>query len=657
MASPFTTFRKNQKVMMAVMTILIMFGFVFLQPLIQGMGRSRGSENPVVVKTRYGDITQSDLDSMRVTRELAKLYLRTVTRATVNEYIKRGMINPNAAGMVQNQAFTAWFQDLMMRSKPGQDEAAIETFILAKKAQQAGMVVSDRAINEMLKQRSSNILTGEELQKAIKEISRYLTSRGRVSTARVFEGLRTEMLASRYAQLFLQSLGDIPPAQRFDCFLRLNQKAKCEVMPLPVASFTDQVPNPSETDLTSFYEKYKDQFPDPASPEPGFKEPKLASFQYFKADFAKFKDQAATQVTEDEIKKYYEDNKAQFRVVNLPAEEGAEPKGDAETPANGDKPADAPNGDKPDDATKPSDDKSAPGDQPGGDKPTDDKPAGDAKPESSEPSKLQSSGARRAEFRLVSMAAVDDQPNAAPAETPAAEPATGDAKPTETPAPVGAEGDGDNKPAADDKPAEGAPPSNDQPAEGEAKPEEPKYEPLEKVQDQIRDILASQKAREEINKIFDDLAGSMKRYEDDMSIYNAQGDRSVGRGAPTVRRGRAGQEQRHRGQGADARHGGRSGQVRHRRDAKRHPRSADGLSWRAIRRVRVFRPLADLPPHAAESRSRPGRQRLPVLEDRRGSGLRAEARSDSRHGRSSLETREGARRGDEASRRICVAGP
>ena len=49
------------------------------------------------------------------------------------------------------------------------------------------------------------------------------------------------MLASKLSQLFFQSLRDIPPAQRFEYYERLNRKAKAEILPLAVASFVDQV--------------------------------------------------------------------------------------------------------------------------------------------------------------------------------------------------------------------------------------------------------------------------------------------------------------------------------------------------------------------------------------------------------------------------------
>ena len=55
--------------MIAVLGVLAMVAFVFLDPLMQYLGNDRAaSENPVVVETKYGDYTESDLAVIRDTR-------------------------------------------------------------------------------------------------------------------------------------------------------------------------------------------------------------------------------------------------------------------------------------------------------------------------------------------------------------------------------------------------------------------------------------------------------------------------------------------------------------------------------------------------------------------------------------------------------------
>ena len=179
---------------------------------------------------------------------------------------------------------------------------------------------------------------------------------GRVSVARLFDAIRTEMMASKFSQMFQQSLTDVPPAQRFEYYSRLNRRAKTEVMPLAVADFISQVEDPPTGELQTFFDAHKDQFQDPLSPDPGFKQPKRTAFQYFKADFEKFKEQFKSQVTDEENPRVLRQKQGpipghrvarrQVRRIETwpPDAEGTKseeiPGADGEKPQDGDKPKD-----------------------------------------------------------------------------------------------------------------------------------------------------------------------------------------------------------------------------------------------------------------------------------------------------------------------------
>ena len=64
MASPFKIFRKNQKLWIAGLTILAMFGFVFLPTILQIMG-GHTSKDPVACTSKYGDLRESELHYSR----------------------------------------------------------------------------------------------------------------------------------------------------------------------------------------------------------------------------------------------------------------------------------------------------------------------------------------------------------------------------------------------------------------------------------------------------------------------------------------------------------------------------------------------------------------------------------------------------------------
>lgn len=450
----------------------------------------------------------------------------------------------------------------MGRSVAGPEAEAVETMVLSERAKQMGLVVTDEMINDLIKQLSGDTLSPEELKAIIDS----LQAQRSVSVPKLFEALRTELLASKYRDLFAQSLSDIPPAQRYEYFTRLNRRAKPEVMSLAVADFIGQVPDPSDAELKEFYEKYKNRFEDPTSPEPGFKEPKRATFQYFKASVDELTEKLKPEVTDEEIKKYYEENKQNFIATSFddpaatpgatdakpeakegeaPAEEKPAAEGAAETPAEPnteDKPAETPAAEE-----KPADEAPAAPEGAAEEKPAETPAPAAETPAESPQADIRSDREIRGAgqtFRLVSTAALQDEPAAdAKEQTPPAPEAPAEApqeKPAEEPAAPAAElTPSEEKPAeekpttpAEEKPAEGQPAET--PAETPATtpgdeivkeppvPETTQYEPLEKVQDTIRDTLASQKAAEKLSDQFDELSAKMRRYTDDYDIYTTE---------------------------------------------------------------------------------------------------------------------------------------
>ncbi len=321
MASPFSIFRRNQKIMMAVVTIGAMVAFVFLTPLTY-LGGSRKVQNPVVVETRYGDLTANELDNLRFQREIVDRFLLQVTKERVARQLGQANLDSRwLSGVVENQ-YLMVRNNLMGRAAQGPEEAAVETLVLSERARQMGIVITDETINDLLKQLTADSVSAAELRDIIRDLS----PQHPIGVPRLFDALRTELLASRYVQLFQLSLNDLPPAERFEYYARLNRRAKAEVMPLAVADFVAQVADPSDGEVQEFYDKYKNDFPDPVSPEPGFKEPERASFQYFKASIDQLTEQLKGEVTEEEIRKYYDENKRNFPALSV----------DETTPTDGD---------------------------------------------------------------------------------------------------------------------------------------------------------------------------------------------------------------------------------------------------------------------------------------------------------------------------------
>jgi hypothetical protein len=214
--------------------------------------------------------------------------------------------------------------------------------VLARRGRELGLVISDDAVNQTLQQATFNRVRPADLERIIS--SYRLPSGQRVSSQQIFDALREELLSIRVVLLFLNGLGMADesyqrpldtPAERWDYFRRLERQATAQVLPVPVAEFTEEVGNPSDAELQALFEKYKQQFPSPESPEPGFRQPYRAKFQYFKADADELITAEMKNVSDEEVREYYEKNKdKEFRKLNLSPlgqnDEQSKPGNDAE---------------------------------------------------------------------------------------------------------------------------------------------------------------------------------------------------------------------------------------------------------------------------------------------------------------------------------------
>ncbi len=301
------TFRRHRKVMLAVLTLLAMFSFVFLQTIYDIMQTGRGRSNPVVVKTtKYGSINERQLDMMLRQRQRLYMFLRQL-EGMVRVKGGRGEAVREALGIFGNA--------------PASEEAAVDDWLLARKAEDEGLKVSQKAINDYLASLTEGKVGNQDV--------RQILDRLRISQPQLFEALRQEMLTIRFHQMFWVSLAATTPAQRWEYYQQLNRRAKIEAVPLAVSKFADKVAAPSDEVLRAFFEKSRERLPDPNSPEPGFREPHRIDVEYFKANYETFVDLAS--VSDEAVRDYYEANKEQLYKDMLPeAPPPASPK--AETP-------------------------------------------------------------------------------------------------------------------------------------------------------------------------------------------------------------------------------------------------------------------------------------------------------------------------------------
>ena len=450
MAGSFDVFRKYQRSLLVAVAILAMLAFFVLPPFLQ-MGGSTGAGDPVAARWSGGEIREGQLE-----RSVAM-------RSVVNRFLVEAAV---AAGRDPSR----------LPLFPEAEEAVVRTVLVNEEARRNGLAVSDTAINDFLAQWTNNLVRPEQLAEIIGSLR--LGPAG-VSQHDLFEALRAELTARNMLFMFQTGFSGDPPGWRWDYYKRLEQKAGVEVVPVPVESVAADVPAPSDATLRAFFEKYKDELPDPRSAAPGFRRPRRAKYEYFVAKREAFEAEAAKEVTDAEIAAFYEKNKAtMFRA-----------EAEAKTPA-----ADA--------APK--------ADTPAAETPKPAEPAKEAKPAGDK----QGAGVPRARVQAVAFR----QP--APAKPPAAQPA------------------GDTRPAADTKPPAEAEAGSDAKEKGSEK--EPTsesavdFEPLDKVKDRIREQLAREKADARIDAVFTAIAGDVGRYAEDLALWKARGTGAAAPAPPDV---------------------------------------------------------------------------------------------------------------------------
>ncbi len=504
MASPFRVFRKHQKAMLAVLGLLAMIAFVFL-PVVMDQMQTRSYADPVVVATEtYGDLTRSEISMMIGRRQSLLGFLYQVQQAV------------QQAGGQATEAMR-----LSRQIGEATEESVVNTWLFAQKARELGLAVDDAAINAVLSSLVDRV-PAERIFQILRD--------SRMSQAALFEVLEKELLALRLQEMFGVSIAGTTPAQAWDYFRRLNRKATVEVAAIPVERFASEVSAPDEATLREFFQKYKDKLPDPATPEPGFRIPRRIAVEYVKADYEKVLE--TVEVSDEDIRKYYDEHKENYKREELPS---LEPKEEAATP---EKPAaEAP-------ATKPSE-----------------KPAGEGAAEEQAPEKraaekaapekpVEKEPAKPAEVKTEPPAEkpkhsveAEAESEAEPKQTPELAPPANDSSSTRRVSPfslaVYRAEDANAEEALGDEPEEKAEPSEreatkEKPAETQAatpaKP--PAYTPLEEVRDEIRRQLQRERAQARVQELIQRIQEKMEVYYNQWIVYEA----SVQEGAQTSKK-------------------------------------------------------------------------------------------------------------------------
>lgn len=455
MASPFRAFRKYQKAFLVVAGVVLMFVFVLGDPLSQylrshstGPGGPARSPNAVAVKWNDGQLTNAELGQLVVQRLVVNNFLRTVEGV--------GIQSAQEAGAEPQPLRVARLLG-PENAQQGVEQDVVRTHLMAESARKAGMAISDPYILEYLTQLGRGYVSVD----TIRQILSSMQVGGRqTSIDFVLDALRQEMLARNFLASYSYALETELPEDRWRDWLRVNDRVTVEAVALPAESFLLDVKDPTDEELLTFFNEYKDREPRPdtnwgielPSPDPAFRVPQKVAVQYVMADYNQYLAKVEEQVTDAEIEKFYADNKEHLfqSAGSLLGDEG-DLTGKEESQ---------------DSTTEPSDEQAV---EPKAD---DTAPSGDDA-KTAPATNDESSRTSTSPFRLVAFQ-----------EEAASGPATGD--------------------AAADAP-EASPATDAAAAATDAPAAAKKYQPLDEVRDEIRRTIAETKVAEQLSGLISNL--------------------------------------------------------------------------------------------------------------------------------------------------------
>ena len=314
MSNPLALFRKYQKLMLAIAAVGAMLAFGILPTvssyLDSSSGRGRGDSgdvNPVVASWSGRELRVSDIQNL-VGRRQHMLRFQLAAQQMANE---RGV--QYRPGIV-----------------PGTlDEGnLIETVLHADQAAALGIVISDDAVVQHLEgQLAGGVINGNELAAVLEA-----ATRKQLTQSQLLEGYKMELAAHRMRVLsgggaYNGQISEVAttPSQAMDYYRRLNRRMEAEVLEIPVEDFVAQIDSePSDDEIKKLYDQYKNQLHEPSSAEPGFREPTRISINWLKSDYPEILEREIAKLSEEELRKYYEENKESYKKLSLPSQDEVE---------------------------------------------------------------------------------------------------------------------------------------------------------------------------------------------------------------------------------------------------------------------------------------------------------------------------------------------
>ncbi len=323
MASPLNWFRRNAIWIMVPVGIFCMaffgLGAVFEQfttDIRQGGARA----NPVLASWKNGNFTRNQINEFTQRHFGTARFLRGLEKFgredRGDEYVS--LVTPISPIRDGQQDYV--------------DEQIISRHLMAEKAKEEGLLVSNAMIDDYLSMSAGG---AEVTPQVMKDINRDVNG-GRVPMAAIRRQLEVELLNQKMMLLSLTGLPRVPNlTESIEHFGKTSRKIDCQVIPVSISDYVDDSLTPTQSELRSIYEQGKLEFKDPTGQLPGFKTPRRMKMQYLAGNFESFLAKASANLTDKEIQAQYDELVSQESDLVMEIVPDDQPEPPTETPDEG----------------------------------------------------------------------------------------------------------------------------------------------------------------------------------------------------------------------------------------------------------------------------------------------------------------------------------
>ena len=351
--SPFAFFRRHQATLMVITLLLVMFVFTIGDSLFQissgripktlvfltfiivgalfgwtyGMRRGKALNHSLVggavglliaflgtsflsgieksrnarVTTTLGEFTQDELRSWMEDQQTANQFIRNI----------RDAARPNALENPERQ-FEAYYWDYLTQQMgfnfgPDLQQSATMSYLLQKEADEIGLRISNQMVQDEINNMTAENLGRLEYQQVLKSM--------KMTEAQMFEIMKKQMKAQYVLNLRSPNVVQTP-GDYWEVYRKTSVTQDMGTTAIPVSEFLKSVPEPTESELLTFFEKHKDTYPS-LEGDPGFRQPRKIQIAYLEADYNQIEG-TIEKVTSEEIQEYYEKHPDEFRVEVFP---------------------------------------------------------------------------------------------------------------------------------------------------------------------------------------------------------------------------------------------------------------------------------------------------------------------------------------------------